>query len=189
MQSFAASHVYDIRIAERDSDRADRSRRLVVPDAVPGGTGIGRLPNAAVDRTQVESGWLAGHARQRTGATGANRPYFAPAHIRKEFGIHLSAYGGCQGDSGCDDEQCARAALHNSPILDLRRLAWAFVNGTGLCGGSSSVRGACETPRMNEDALNPPAAEEFTGSNPSSSRRLAPLQTEHLDDRQTLGLS
>ena len=50
MEPFAAADVDDVGVRWRDRDGADRPGRLVVEDRLPGAAGVGRLPDAAVDR-------------------------------------------------------------------------------------------------------------------------------------------
>src|SRR5207244_13487537 len=49
----AGADPYQVRVRGREGDRADRSRRLVREDRVPGVPAVRRLPHAAGPRTRV----------------------------------------------------------------------------------------------------------------------------------------
>ena len=62
-------------------DGADRLRRLVVEDRIPGAAVVVRLPDAAVDLPHVEDIGLAGHAGGGARPAAAERADHAPAHL------------------------------------------------------------------------------------------------------------
>ena len=64
MQSFTAADVDDLRVGGRDGDGADRAGGLLVEDRLPGAAVVGGLPDAAVDRADVEDVGLAGNAAE-----------------------------------------------------------------------------------------------------------------------------
>ncbi len=92
-QPLAARHVDDGGVGGRDRDRADRLRLLLIEDRLPGAPGVAGLPDATVDRADVEDVGLRGDARHRPGAPAAQRADHAPAEIRVEAGAWVR--GGC----------------------------------------------------------------------------------------------
>ena len=85
---FAAAGVHGIRIAPGHRERTDGTDRQRVGDVIPGHAGIGRLPNAAADRTEVKRAPVAGHAGRGDGASAAIRPDVAPVQIREQRARH-----------------------------------------------------------------------------------------------------
>ena len=86
LQTFAAADVKGLGIAIGDGNGADGAGGLVVPDAVPGGSGVGGLPDAAVDCAKIEGCGLAGNSGEGAGSAGAHGADLTPAHVGEELG-------------------------------------------------------------------------------------------------------
>ncbi len=81
MQTLAAGDVDNIRIRRSDGNRADRLRRFVIEDGIPGAAVIVRLPHSAVHLSHVKHVGLAGHAGGSAGASAAKGPIIAPVQF------------------------------------------------------------------------------------------------------------
>src|SRR5262249_13448569 len=84
---FAAADVDHVRVRGGDGDGADRCDRLRIEDRQPGAAGVGRLPDAAADRAEVEGARLPRHAGHAVDAAAAERSDHAPAQSAVERGI------------------------------------------------------------------------------------------------------
>src|SRR5439155_709912 len=84
LQAFAASHIDDVRVRERDGDGADASRRLIVEDRRPRPAVVYRPPDAAVDRTHVEDARARRHAGSGLRAPSAKGPDRAPVQFGEQ---------------------------------------------------------------------------------------------------------
>ena len=77
--------VDDVRVGLGDRDRADRAGpEAAVGDGLPVAPAVGRLPDAAAGRAEVEGARLAGHARDRrdaAAAEGTDRPELEPLEL------------------------------------------------------------------------------------------------------------
>ena len=87
LQPFPAADVNDVRIRRGHRQRADRSRRLIVEDRVPGDAVVGRLPHAAVGGGDVEDVGLLRDAGRGLHAPAAERPDGAPAQFLEDSRI------------------------------------------------------------------------------------------------------
>src|ERR1700722_1480060 len=81
VEALAAAHINDVGVGRGYRDGADRLRRLVIEDRVPGAAVVVRFPNAAIDLADVEHIRLAGDARRGPGATAAKWADHAPVHV------------------------------------------------------------------------------------------------------------
>src|SRR5271165_7356346 len=102
MQTFAAADIHNVRVGGGDSDGSDGAGGLLVEDGLPGAPVIVGLPDAAVDRANVEDVGLAGHAGVGAGAAPAEGADVAPAHLAKRLGVNVLGLGLV---SGGDSEQ------------------------------------------------------------------------------------
>src|ERR1700757_4422092 len=89
VQSLATADVDDVRLRGRDRDGANRARRLIIKDGIPGTPEVGRLPYAAVHGSDVEDVRLAGNAGDGARATSAKRADVAPAEFGKGLRVKL----------------------------------------------------------------------------------------------------
>ena len=111
VQTLAAAHVDDVRIGRRNRDGADGSCGLVIEDRHPRAPGVGRLPDAAIDRRHVEGVWLTPVPGDGHGPACAVRADVAPLHVGEErrtdarrlLGRHGGEHGGDQPGCGKDD--------------------------------------------------------------------------------------
>jgi hypothetical protein len=87
---FTRADVNDLRIAWRYRDRADRTDILGVENRFPGSPGVVTLPNAAIDRAEVEVIRFAGNAGYRKRATATKRPDQPPVQTTKKRRIDES---------------------------------------------------------------------------------------------------
>src|SRR5438045_80110 len=74
MQSFAAADVDHVRIRNRNRDRTDGSRRLIVEDWLPGPAVIGCFENTAVDLREIKHIRLRGNTAHRADSPTTKRP-------------------------------------------------------------------------------------------------------------------
>ena len=113
LQAFAAGDVDGVGIGVGNSDRADGAGGLVVPEADPGLAGVGGLPDAAVDRAEIEGGGLGGNPGEGAGAAGAQGADLPPAHVAEEVRVDLGGSGGDRRESeeGDAGEPCRASGL------------------------------------------------------------------------------
>src|SRR5271163_1511849 len=81
MQSLATANVNNVRVGRGDGDRADRLRRLVVEDRIPGAAVVVRLPDSSVDLSNIENVRLAGDSAGSARAPAAQRADHAPVQV------------------------------------------------------------------------------------------------------------
>src|SRR5881394_1629842 len=79
MQSFAAADIDNVRVRNRNRDRANRSSGLIVKDRLPRPAVIGRFENAAIDLRKIKNIWLRRHTADGADASAAKRPNVSPA--------------------------------------------------------------------------------------------------------------
>ena len=102
----AGADVEHPRVRRRHRQRPDRAHRLLVEDRPPGAPGVDRLPDAAVDRPEVEVVRLARHPRHREHPAAAERPDEPPVEILEQRrvdgggGEAAAAAGGGTGHRG-----------------------------------------------------------------------------------------
>ena len=100
MQSFAAPDVNDVRIRNRNRQRADRAGRLIIENRLPGAPVIGRLENAAIDLREIENVRLRRHAANRAHPSAAVRPDVAPMEEVREILLRRRGDGGIGEEKG-----------------------------------------------------------------------------------------
>ena len=129
VQAFAAADVDDVGVGRRDGDRADGSGRLVVEDRLPHATGVGRLPDAAVDRRHIERVRVAAMPGRRARPARAMRTDVPPAQIGEEARARPAPLLGRQRTSSALRRPAARtarqripAAHRSSPLAPRRHL-------------------------------------------------------------------
>ncbi len=83
----AGAEVNDIGIGQGDSHRADGRDRHGIGNGRPDHAAVDGFPKAAAGRAHVIDGGIAGDARHRGDAPGAERPDLAPAHGAVQAGI------------------------------------------------------------------------------------------------------
>src|SRR5580658_2660913 len=81
---FTRADVNDSRIAWRNRDRTDRTDILSVENRFPGSPGVTTLPNAAVNRAEIEMVRFAGNAGYRKRAAATKWPDQPPVQITKK---------------------------------------------------------------------------------------------------------
>src|ERR1700732_4327285 len=97
MQSFAARDINDVGIRRSHRDGADRLRRLVIEDGIPGASVIIGLPYSAVDLANVENVGLGGNADSGSSAAAAKRTNHPPVEFLVSIlGNLLRHAGSCQ---------------------------------------------------------------------------------------------
>ena len=147
LQSFARADVDHARIARRDFHRADAPRRLLVEDRIPGASGIGGLPDAAVGRADVERVRLARHAGCRLRATGAEGTDVTPLRTLDRTGREgpLRAQSGGDGKAA-DQRECRgeESRVEQGPNAGHGRF---FSEGGGISSISRSAP-ACPAARL-----------------------------------------
>src|SRR5690349_11170271 len=80
-ESFAGADVQHVGVGRGDRERSNRSGRLIVENRLPGATGIGRLPDAAVADAYIEGVRLAWMPDSRLRPAAAEWPDRAPLHV------------------------------------------------------------------------------------------------------------
>ena len=81
LQSFAASHINDVRIRRRHRDRAHRLCRLAVENRIPRLAVVGALPHSAIHLRHVKQVGLAGHSRRGHRSSATEGPNAPPSHV------------------------------------------------------------------------------------------------------------
>src|SRR5262249_40873729 len=110
-QPFATANVENVRIRWRNSQVADRTRRLIVEDRLPCVAIIGRLPYAAVVDTDIEDIGLPRHTCSAYSATCAERSDASPAQrLVKTLAILLSSDFNERHKRNCDECANERSA-------------------------------------------------------------------------------
>src|SRR5882724_1630754 len=89
MQSFATADIDNVRIRNRNRDRAYRSSRLIVENRLPCPAVIGRFENAAVDLRKIKNVRLRWDAADGTHASTTKRPDVSPAQHRGKILLGL----------------------------------------------------------------------------------------------------
>ncbi len=120
MQPFAAADVNDLRVGRRDNDGADRAGRLLIENRLPGAAVVRRLPDAAVDRADVEDVRLAGNSCQGASASAAKGANIAPTHFGERFGIDLLGLGvNNYGEGKQQDREKCQFYAHEHPEMEI----------------------------------------------------------------------
>ena len=89
MQSLPACHIDNVRIRIRNSNGADRLRRLPIKDWIPRPPIVVAFPHPTIHLAHVEDIRLARNAGRGPCAASAEWANHAPVHIRKESGCWL----------------------------------------------------------------------------------------------------
>ena len=89
LQALAAAGIDHVGIGGRDRQRADGAGGLPVEDRQPHVAGVGRLPNAAVDRGHVKDVGHVPHAGDGDGASAAKGADHPPLHLAIQVGVEL----------------------------------------------------------------------------------------------------
>jgi hypothetical protein len=76
--ALAGSRINRLRIGGSHGQRPDRCYRLSIENRSPHRSGIGRLPNSAIDRAEIKGGGIARHAGHGHRASTAERADQAP---------------------------------------------------------------------------------------------------------------
>ena len=125
VQSLSRSHVDDVRIRDRDVDRADRARWLLVEDRRPHAAVVGGLPDTAAHHADVEHVRLARNSGRGLRASAAERSDVSPAE-RDTAGIEGGLRRECAGERErrrCGDEREEQGEAagdgHDEPLADV----------------------------------------------------------------------
>ena len=98
MQSLAAANINNVRIGGRDRDGADRLRRLVIEDGIPGSAVVVGLPDPAIHLRHVKNIGLAGHPAESARAAAAEWADHPPVQFL------VSVLGDLRPTRGCGQE-------------------------------------------------------------------------------------
>jgi hypothetical protein len=109
---FSRAYVDDVGVRRRNRQRSDRASRLVVENRRPGTAGVGGLPDAAIDDSDVKRVGTAWHTVERLGTTGPMRSDVAPAELGEHAAVERR--GALRGNTldGIDDAAPSRCDSH-----------------------------------------------------------------------------
>src|ERR1700733_148356 len=84
-QPLTARNIHYIWIGLRHGNRSDRARRLRIPQALPGSSGVRCFPDTAIHRSEVKRSRLARNPRQGACSPSPHRTDLAPPHFGEKL--------------------------------------------------------------------------------------------------------
>src|SRR5215469_3222396 len=118
MQPFPACDINHIGVRGGHGDRADRLRRFMIENGIPGAAVIVRLPNPAVHLAHVENIWLAPNSRGGARASATKGADHAPVQVLVGALWQLRQNSSASQKEGQTHKESRNhaASLHGNPL-------------------------------------------------------------------------